>query len=365
MKMISIEYVSGPNLQQSFYACTALTEAGLPRTDVEPVVVRATHVLPAPVTEAVDRILASQATLEEKKAQLAALPVQPEKYVEVFKASCQTTEDFKQVALHLAANKGQMVTAQTGQVGKEPTYATEPREKIKTGEEPAFAAEAGMTTDQGPSLESAPAVRGYFAGLPSKAVGEPQRAIDVNSSRVNAAQDPTLVAVAKDLEDWKLRALAAEEQLAEKKKDEESGEVVALMTDLGAVEDPKDQGKVKSLVSALDEKALGTVETLLKMVKDAKGKAPAGGPKPAVKPPAPMGAKPPAPKPMGGAPGGLPSMSSSANLVHASHGDQPALTPAAVGGQDPARWLQGMWLGDNARRTASANGGGLVFPGMR
>lgn len=347
---VKVEFVEGPNLHDSLYVGSSVDETGAPIAGVEQVVVRADYVLHPSVVSAVGRIAASEGTREEKLTALAALPVQPERYVEYFSTSCKTLEDFQQMALHLATNHGQLKrTAEKGATGEAPKYATEPREKVKVGDEPMVAAESTYVPDKGPAMEAAGDPRKFFQRLPTKAVGEPERAIDVNSSV--APELAILSAELKKSQDTNLRLQA---ELDQKKAEEGHAQIISLMTETGAVEDAKDKDKVAKVLMGLDEKGLGAVETLLKMVRDAKGKAPAGG-KPAggapPKPGAPAGGKPPA------KPDGMPAMSSAANLVHASMPSaQPVLSPSSVGMGSDVAALQTIWLSDDA---------GKALKGMR
>jgi len=340
MAKLKVEFVEGPSLQESLYVGSSVDETGATIAGIEPVAVRASHVLHPSVVQAVGRIAASQGTREEKMTALAALPVQPQRYVEYFTASCKTLEDFQEMALHLAANRGEFkVKAEKGDVGAAPKYATEPLEKVKVPDEPKVALEAGYTTDKKPAMESAPDPRKFFQQLPTKSVGEPLRAIDVNSS-VN----PELTILAEQLEKSKAENIRLKAELDAKKAEEGNATILGLMAELGAVEDDKDKGKFSKVLVNLDEKSIGAIETLLKAVRDAKGKAPGGKP-PVAGPP-----KPPA-KPA--IKDGMPPMSAAANLVHASMPvEQPALVPAAMGGD--VRTLQAIWLTDDATKAAKS-----------
>jgi hypothetical protein len=353
MAEIKIWFEGGSSLPESLYVAAAVDQKGQLRADVEPVVVRASHVLNPALVEALNRIAASEGTAAEKKAQADKLPVQPERYLALFQATCKTLEEFKSLALNLAANKGDLERTAV-EVGKEPMMATEPRDKVKMGEEPKVAAEAGLRADAKGKGESAPAFKQLMGQMPSKVgLGTPERAVDLHSS-----QDPALVVIAEQLEGWKKRAEEAEAALGQQKKEQELGGVMTLLTELGALEDAKDKEKFSKMLGGLEDKALGVVETLLKAVRDSKAKPAAGaGHKPpspvgggAGKPPSPVGGggpKPPSAGPMGG---GMPEMKSSQNVVFASQDDRPALSPASVGGNNGASDLTKFWVNDNNRR---------------
>jgi hypothetical protein len=313
------------------------------------VVVAATHILNPAFVGAVEQIRASEASKEEKEKQLAAMPVQPEHIAEQLSKTCSTLEEFHDVCLELARrNAAQLeVQAQTGNVvGSKPTWSTEPQSTIKVGTEPKIAAEAQMTGGEVPTT-GAGAIRKFFARLPGQSVGDPQRAVDIHSS----ALDPVVAA--------ELNRLTAEvEQLKDEKdarvKDDELKGVMGILTELGALEDAKDREGFTKDLSALDEKALGVVEKLLKKVRDAKAGKPAGpkGPGMGMPPKPPAAAGPKAPPFGGKPPESIPKLSSQGNLGgmgDPSRGGLP-LSASALGNMDPALVLQQIMLIEDQKK---------------
>lgn len=345
---LNVKYEEGSNLGESFYVASDGTNdaTGKPRM----VVVRASYVLEPSFAEAVEKIRVSAKTDEEKRKELDALPVQPEHIAEQLQKQCSTLEEFHDVCMQLALRHQAriQVAAQTGNVGgTSPTYSTEPQAKLKVPKEPLVAAEAGLTAGKVP-MEGGSAVRSFFARLPSKAVGEPQRAVDVHSSQL----DPVVAA--------ELNRLQAEnEQLkmekGEREKDDELKEAMGLLTDMGALEDAKDREAFTKDLGALDEKALGIIEKILRKVKDATaGKKPAGAPKPGLPglpPAAKPGGAPPAKPPMGGAPkpAGMPALSSQGNLG-ASPLQDGNVQASSLAGMDPALLLQQIMLAEDQKK---------------
>ncbi len=354
MKRFVIAYDQGDSLEESFFVgkeeLTDAEKAELQKEGKaakEPVVVRATYILHPHFVSAVKRIASSDATDEDKKKQLAELAVQPEQYVEHLKQACTDLESFRTLAMGIAEThrKGLEVTAAGGSpTAKAPTYATEPQDKIKVGDEPTVAAESAYVPDKGPSLESAPAVRSYFARLPSKGLGEYEMALDMSSSNV---------AVREALKQEQVKTAALEDQLKKRAKEDEMAEVLDLLTEVGVVEDVKDREKYSKDLAGLDERALGVIEKLLKDVRSAgePGKKKPAEPSGAPKPPAAGGAKPPE-TPKMGAPAGLPAMSSQANLFQASMPDEmvPGLRNFPQNYGQTAQQLSVFWQTDNASR---------------
>jgi hypothetical protein len=341
---------AGTGLAECVYIASdgSKDNAGQPRM----VVVRATHILNPAFVGAVEQIRASAATKEEKDAQLAALPVQPEHIAEQLEKTCSSLEEVHSVCLELARRNASSleVQAQTGNTGgTSPTWSTEPHEKIKVDpKSPKYAAEAGPTTGEMPT-QGGSKVKSFFGRLPGQTVGEPQRAVDIHSSQL----DPI---VAQEL----TRLRAENEQLKDEKgaraKDDEHKEVMGILTELGALEDAKDREGFSKDLSALDEKGLGVLEKILRKVRDAKAGKPAGGPKG----PGGMPPKPPAPaggpkSPMGGPPkppAGLPAMSSLGNLAgmpDLTRSGVP-LTASAMANMDPALLLQQIMFSEDQKK---------------
>lgn len=341
---VKVRYEKGTTLQDSFYVGSDGTNdaQGSPRM----VVVRASYVLEPAFAEAVEKIRVSAKTDEEKEAELKALPVQPEQIAEQLEKQCSTLEEFHGVCMQLALRHATrlQVSAQTGG-GETPTIATEPQAKPKVQKEPTVAAEETLTAGKVPT-EGGSAVKGFFARLPSKALGEPQRAVDVHSSQL----DPIVAA--------ELGRLQAEnEQLKAEKgareKDDELKEAMGLLTEMGALEDAKDREAFTKDLGTLDEKALGVVEKILRKVKDAvAGKKPAGPPKPGL-PGLPPAAKPAGgpPKPPAGAPpkppAGMPALSSQGNLGASPIQDGAVQVTA---GMEPALLLQQIMFAEDHKK---------------
>jgi hypothetical protein len=335
---MKVTFEKGPSLKESFFVAS---EEG---HDDE--VVRASHVLPRPVVSEIERIAASDATKEDKEKELAAMPVQPEEYVTYLQKTCSTMKAFRETCMSLATkNGGLTAVAQTQKVGGAPVTATEPGEKVKTGEEPVVAAESGYTGDKGVEMEAAPGVRKYYQGLPGKAVGDPQRALDMQSS-----QSPEVRVMAEELAKTKGELADAKGEIAKRDKSKDLEGVLETLTEMGGIEDAKDRESFTKDLGGLDEKALGILEKVLKKVRDAVAggakKSPAGPPKP----PAPAGAMPPKPPAAPKPPGGIPPMSASGNLFQPAMPQDMAPIQASLNGVDQGQLLTQIWLNDDQKK---------------
>jgi hypothetical protein len=337
-----VAFEEGPTLEESFFVGVEEKDDGTKEEEV----VRASHVLHPAMVKAIEQIKAKAGTVAEKEQELDALSVQPQKYVEYFQAACHNLQAFRETCMNFALqHKAGLPVEAEAKMDKMPTTATEPQPKPKVGEEPMIATEEQKS--DGPAMESAPAYRQYIGKMPNKAVGRPEIALDYNSS-----EDPRLQALAEELEKTKGELADTKGKLKEKESKEELGEIMQLLTEIGAVEDAKDREGFEKDFAGAEEKAVGLVEKVLRKIRDAvagkkkpAGMPPAGGP-----PKLPAPPKPPALAPKGM--GGMPAMSSQANLLQASlHEEVPPVRPV---GNDAIRVLQTIWMRDDQRKQVSA-----------
>lgn len=328
---LKVRFEKGDTVDQSLFIASSEVAGKL-----EEVVVRASHLLHPSLVTSINKIAASDATPEEKAAQVDSLPIQPEEYIKQLESLCPDLETFRQLAIEAGVDNLK-VKAASVKTSEEPTYATEDLEKVKVESEPKMAAEAPLASGGEPSKESAPDIKKFYGRLPNKSYGEPEQAIDVNSA---------------------IQALAEEIE----KKDKEIGDLKKNISDKEKVDDLK---KIKDTCSAIgvskekmaglekildraDDKCLGVVEEVVVFLEEAleggeKGEKSGGGKSPF--PPKSAPAFPPKKAPAPGASPFPSEMSAKANVVQSSLDETVSEIAQAFGNQQnsPSK-LADAWL---------------------
>jgi len=338
---LKIMYEAGPSLDRSYFVASDGTtnEKG----ELNEVVIRASQLLHPSLVDTVNKVIASEAPVEEKEKKLAELSFQPQDHAEKIEAACTDLASFKEFSYSLASKHADLRATAAGDVGKSPTFSTEPWAKIKVGAEPIVAAEEGYGSPKGIDMEAAPAVRKLLGGLPGKAVGEATIAMDFQSSaKVPAALQSQLLAQAEEIKQLQTENKGLKDEKAAGAKEKDVTEILSLLTELGGVEDNKDKEAAKKDFGALDEKALGVFEKWLKQSVDKEPKKPAGA-----KPPMGGGVAPAAPKKPAGMPG-EPVMSSRDNIFQGSVADEhfaaPVRTSGGFAGDPQVAGLANAWI---------------------
>jgi hypothetical protein len=319
MDKMSIEYVPGASLNESYFVATELDDAGAVK---DRVAVRASQIVPPALrTEA-----------EENKA-----AVDSEDFVEEFKKTCKTLDAFKRVAFNVASNNAAIV-ATAADKGDGPTWATEDRPTVKAESQPEAAVEGNYSPEK-VERDGTSDVSKLFGQLPKKSVADAERALDMQS-KVQALTE-ALQAKSAELEGVK-------SELDNKKKEGELEDVMKSLTDLGLVEDAKDREQYTKMLGSLPEAAVGVIEKLLKdivdVVEEEGDDDDDGAPRPpksmAPKPPAPPKKEAPAGPPMGAK---APPFGAKANILTASLEDEEDGASVASDSWTGARSLANLW----------------------
>lgn len=258
--------------------------------------------------------------------------VQPQDILKELEENADDLETFKTVAFNMAANiahKGNGLDKKAAEDG--PVQATEPMDKLKIEDKPDVAAEKQFSADATPT-EGSPQVGKYYARLPKKAVGDPEVALDLQST-IQVLQEQIKV-LNEDKEKVEGERDEAKGKLDSKVKEGATDTVVELLSDVGVVEDIKDKEVYKKKLVGLDERALGVIESIVKdilEVVEAKPKVPAGPPKEPLKGP---------PK--------APTFTSTENVLHAN------LQEDVIG--DSTTQISRMWMESDRKKELQSIG---------
>jgi len=311
MKPITkIAFVHGPTLDECFfYATDGDEEFAIKASDV--------------VTPAIVRM--AEAETKEKE-----LPVQPQNYVEMFKKSASTLEDFKRIAYGMAVQNKLQVEAAADK--DHPVMATEPFDMPKKQDEPTVAAEAGPLVDAKAKMVGSPVPK-FYGRLSHSVSDKPEIALDLQSQVQALTEQNQVLAAERDM---------VKQELETSKKSQELVGLKAAFSKHGLKWE-----KYEKQLEGLDPKAIGLIEQLFKDLDGAK-KEPDGAPK-----------GPPMPKPpmlMGGSPE-KPPIAASANIVHASLDDN-------ADWMDSTAKLTELWARRDAMEDQKRNGGVMTGLGF-
>jgi DNA repair exonuclease SbcCD ATPase subunit len=324
---LKVRFEKGDTIDQSFFIGSSEIDG-----KTEEVVVRASHLLHPTLVNSINKIAASDATPEEKEAQLNALPVKEEEYIKQLESLCPDLETFRQLAIEAGVDNLK-VKAASAKMAEEPTQATEDLEKVKVENEPKMAAEAPLASGGEPSKESAPDMKKYLARLPNRSFGDPEQAIDVNSA---------IQALAEELEK-KDKEIG---DLNKKISDKEKGDDLKSIKDkLATCKVSKENiAKLEKRLAEADDKCLGLIDEVLDVMEETcegEGKGAAGG---KTFPPKAAPAFPPKkPAPVGGSPF-PPEMSAKANVVHSAIDETVGEIAQVFGAQNSPSKLADLWM---------------------
>jgi hypothetical protein len=192
--------------------------------------------------------------------------------------------------------------------------STEDTDTLKVDDQPVVAAETQFTADEN-KTQGGSEVPKYFGRLPKQTTGDPQIALDLQST-IHALEEQLKI-VQAEAEKAKDEAADAKGKLETKEKEGEADSVLDLLSDLEIIEDAKDREQYKAKLGKVPAAAMQVLEEILKDVAaTGEGGKSGGGPK---KPAAPA-SKPGGMPPKGGpaAKDGGPVFSSAENVVRAS-----------------------------------------------
>ena len=233
--MLTIKYVFGDTLDKSYFVATDAKEPS--REEV----VRASSVIPQSL---------------HKLAAANKLKTEPEDYITELTKLCTDLDSFVSLTAEMAAGAREL-KVEAKDKGDAPVTATEPTPDPKKQDAPVTAADETYT-QKPKDMTAAPDTKQFFNRLPAKAPGNPEIAVDVNSSDPKA----TIQALAEELQKKDAEIGKLKSDLQQKTKDDELEEVIELLQDIGV--DAKEVERLKKELSSLPEQAIGVLESVLK-----------------------------------------------------------------------------------------------------